>query len=205
MNTSLIKNIIRTILVFSLSQIYQLKAQNREIIKISPIVEAKNISSLPSFKQNESINLDRIVRAFRKFDTEKMKNGYTLFIPNNYSFLKMETEVQEYYSDTSNYKELHELIKYHVIDEKLTKKDIIRKINKSGGKFLAKTQSGYWLKFTMHENKKDIVIYNEFNKKTEITSYNWKSKNGILHIVNSVICPFDYSTMCPQVGTTKNN
>ena len=162
-----------------------------EIAIFSHMVDSQEAVDPKELQERRLASIEKLVHALRQFKGLEGGKGYTLFVPNNEAFKKVPDNLLGYFTNTENKNALDELISFHLITEKLGKDDILQRIKQGGGKALLKTTSGYYLKFTA-DAKQNITITNEFNKEIHITAYNWAKGNGLIHVVDSVISPFDH-------------
>jgi uncharacterized surface protein with fasciclin (FAS1) repeats len=166
------------------------KAQS-EIAIFSNMVEAQEAVDPQEIKEKRLESIEKLVRAVRTFKCLEDGKPFTLFVPNNEAFKKVPEGTLAYFTNTENKNALDELVTFHLIPIKITKADMLERIKLGGGKTIIKTISGYGLVFTTDE-KENITLTNEFQKQIHITAYNLSKGDGLLHIVDSVISPFDH-------------
>jgi uncharacterized surface protein with fasciclin (FAS1) repeats len=149
----------------------------------------------PAEEQEKSYpSLDNIVRTLRGFKGLEGEKAFTMFVPNNEAFKKLPKGTLQYFVQDENKKAMEELISFHVVEEKLTIGDIESKIKNAGGKTIIKSLSGFKIRAYFGPDKK-VVLENEAGKKINITAYNYKKGNGIIHVVDSVVIPYDHGML----------
>jgi uncharacterized surface protein with fasciclin (FAS1) repeats len=137
-------------------------------------------------------SIEKLVHALRQYKGMEGGKSFTLFVPNNEAFKKVPDGTLSYFTNTENKSALDELVTFHLIPEKLSKADLLARIKAApSGKLSLKTVSGFYLRFTV-DTKENITITNESGKEIHIMAYNWSKGNGLLHVVDSVISPFDH-------------
>ena len=165
----------------------------QEIALFSKMTVAED--SDPADEQEKSYpSLDNIVRTLRGFKGLEGDKSFTMFVPNNEAFKKLPKGTLQYFIQDENKKAMEELISFHVVEEKLTIGDIESKIKKGGGKAILKSLSGFKILAYFGPDKK-VILENEAGKKINITAYNYKKGNGIIHVVDSVVIPYDHGML----------
>lgn len=135
-------------------------------------------------------SLENIVRGLRTFPGLDGDKPFTMFVPNNEAFKKLPANTIQYFTNSDNKKALDELVSFHVIAGKVSYGEIKDAIKKNNGRALFKTISGYKL-FAKLNDKGDVLIENEAGKEIKIMAYNFHKGNGLIHVVDSVIIPYD--------------
>lgn len=163
-----------------------------EIAVFSHMVEAQEeIDSSQIMTEKRLASIERLVRAVRQFKGLKGDKPFTLFVPNNAAFKKVPEGTLAYFTNSDNKKALDELVSFHLLAEKITHEDMLLRIKAGGGKAIFKTMSGFKLSATA-DPKGNVTLTNESAKDIHITAYNWSKGSGLLHMVDSVIIPFDH-------------
>lgn len=106
---------------------------------------------------------------------------FTVFAPTNDAFMKM--------GATPSKSTLTKVLKYHVIDGKWDAHDIMSGINGNGGTLSVKTMQGGSLKFSM--SGENLIVTDENGMTATVTTKDIYQSNGVAHVVNSVLMPFD--------------
>jgi uncharacterized surface protein with fasciclin (FAS1) repeats len=143
-------------------------------------------------KEKRIASVEKLVKAVRSFKGLEDGKPFTLFVPNNEAFKRVPEGTLSYFTNVDNKKALDELVSFHLVPEKLSKSDILERM-KAGAtnKLIIKTLSGYSLTITADE-KGTLTIINESQKVIHIMAYNLSKGTGLIHIVDSVITPFDH-------------
>ena len=163
-----------------------------EIAVFSHMVDAQEtLDSSQMAAEKRIASIESLVRAVRQFKGLEDGKPFTFFVPNNMAFKKVPENTLGYFTNSDNKKALDELVSFHLVAEKLSHTDILERIKLGGGKAIIKTMSGFKLIATADE-KGDVTLRNESEKDIHITAYNWSKGNGLLHVVDSVIIPFDH-------------
>ena len=169
-----------------------LAAAQSEIAIFSHMVEAQEVvDSTDAAAEKRLASIENLVRAVRSFKGLEDGKPFTMFVPNNEAFKKVPGGTLAYFTNSDNKKALDELVSFHLVPEKISKSDLLERIKLGGGKAVLKTMSGFKLIATADE-KGNITLKNDFDKDIHITAYNWSKGNGLLHVVDSVIIPFDH-------------
>ena len=165
-----------------------------DIAVFSKIVDAQEEVDLtaPDQKNNDA-SVETLVRGLRGYAGLEGKKEYTIFVPNNQSFKKLPKNTIAYFTNGDNKKSLDELISFHVIVGKYTKSDLLELVKKAGGRTALKTLSGFKIYFKMQGE--NLVLENETGKIINVMAFNYKKGEGIIHIVDSVVIPFDAGLM----------
>gem|GEM_PF-5193102 len=163
-----------------------------EIAIFSNMVDSQEAVDPKEITERRVASIEKLVHALRQYKGMQGGKAYTLFVPNNEAFKKVPDGTLSYFTNTENKNALDELVSFHLLAEKLSKSDLLARIKTApGGRLSLRTVSGFYLKFTA-DAKENIIITNESNKEIHIMAYNWSKNNGLIHVVNSVISPFDH-------------
>ncbi len=106
---------------------------------------------------------------------------FTVFAPTNDAFMKM--------GATPSKSTLTRVLKYHVIDGKWDSNDIMAGINGNGGTLSVKTMQGGSLKFSM--SRENLIVTDENGMTATVTTKDIYQSNGVAHVVNTVLMPYD--------------
>jgi uncharacterized surface protein with fasciclin (FAS1) repeats len=106
---------------------------------------------------------------------------FTVFAPTNDAFMKM--------GATPSKSTLTKVLKYHVVDGKWDSNDIMTGINSNGGTLSVKTLQGGSLKFSMNGDR--LIVTDENGMTATVTTKDVYQSNGVAHVVDSVLMPFD--------------
>lgn len=170
-----------------------------DIAVFSKMMEAEeDIDIEDSTVAKDYPSVDNIVRGLRSYQGLEGNKPFTMFVPNNAAFKKLPSNTISYFTNEENKKALDELISFHVIPNKLTINDIKSEIKKTGGRAVFKTISGFKI-FAKLNDKNEVILENEAGKEIFIMGYNFNKNGGLIHIVDSVIIPFDAGLLEEEV------
>ena len=127
------------------------------------------------------------VKAAGLVDTLKGKGPFTVFAPTNEAFDKLPAGTVDGLLKPEAKATLTKILTYHVISGDLTSKKIAAMIKKGHGKATEKTVAGGSLTFAM--DGKDLVITDEKGGTSKVTIADVMQKNGVIHVVDTVLMP----------------
>ncbi|MGZ3872555.1 MAG: fasciclin domain-containing protein [Mucilaginibacter sp.] len=160
--------------------------------------KVKNVNGTAMVSSNdiiENIALSReysvLVAAIEEADltqTFKSKGPITFFAPTNQAFEKLPAGELDTLLKPDHKLELNYLLTTHAIVGRLSIKDIQRKINSSKGEATFRTIAGNTITAKI-DNNRNIVLIDENGGQSVISKFDIEQRNGMLHIVNSVLVP----------------
>jgi uncharacterized surface protein with fasciclin (FAS1) repeats len=162
-----------------------------EIAVFSKMVDVQEIATSEEQADKRYPALENLVRALRSYQGMAGKKEFTIFVPNNEAFKKVPKGTLDYFTKSENKHALEELVSFHALEQKLSRKDILSRIEAGNGKAILKTISGFKLTATA-DKEGNILLANEVGKQIAITAYNYHKGNGLVHVVSSVIIPYDH-------------
>ncbi len=127
------------------------------------------------------------VKAAGLVETLKSAGPFTVFAPTNEAFDKLPKGTVESLVKPENKETLTKILTYHVVAGKLSAADLVAKIKAGMGKAQLKTVSGGTL--TAMKKGGKIYLVDEKGGKSWITIANVFQKNGVIHVVNTVLMP----------------
>jgi len=127
------------------------------------------------------------VKAAGLVETLKGEGPFTVFAPTNEAFDKLPAGTVNTLLKPENKAMLTKILTYHVVAGRWTAAEIMAKIKAGGGKAELKTVSGgvLWAKM---EGKK-LYLVDEKGGKSWVTIADVMQKNGVIHVVNTVLMP----------------
>jgi len=143
----------------------------------------KNLSSSPEFA-----TLVSAIKAAALEDTFKDNNAITFFAPTNQAFEKLAPGELDSLMQPAHKAELINLLECHIIQGKITSKDINAQIKAGNGQATFKTLSGGTLIASINANR-NIMLTDENGDQSVVSSFDIQQSDGILHIVNAVLIP----------------
>jgi uncharacterized surface protein with fasciclin (FAS1) repeats len=127
------------------------------------------------------------VKAAGLVETLKSAGPFTVFAPTNEAFAKLPAGTVETLVKPENKATLTKILTYHVLAGKFNSKQIAAKIKAGGGKAEFKTVQGGTLTAAMDGDK--LVLTDEKGGTSTVTIANVNQKNGVIHVVDTVLMP----------------
>lgn len=127
------------------------------------------------------------VKAAGLVETLKSAGPFTVFAPTNEAFAKLPAGTVEMLLKPENKAMLVKVLTYHVVPGKMTAADIAKAIKAGNGKAELTTASGGKL-WAWMEGKK-LVLKDEKGGMSTVTIANVMQKNGVIHVVDTVLMP----------------
>lgn len=127
------------------------------------------------------------VKAAGLVETLKGDGPFTVFAPTNEAFDKLPKETVPTLLKPENKEMLTKILTYHVVAGRLSSADLWAKIKEGMGKAELKTVAGGTL--TVMAKGKKLYLVDEKGGKSWITIADVFQKNGVIHVVNTVLMP----------------
>lgn len=127
------------------------------------------------------------VKAAGLVETLKGKGPFTVFAPTNAAFDKLPAGTVTTLLKPENKATLSKVLTYHVVAGQLSAADIDKAIKKGKGKAEFSTVSGGKL-WAWMEGKK-LMLKDEKGGTATVTIANVMQKNGVIHVVDTVLMP----------------
>ena len=127
------------------------------------------------------------VKAAGLVETLKGAGPFTVFAPTNEAFAKLPAGTVDNLLKPENKATLTKILTYHVVAGRLSAADLVAKIKEGNGKATLKTVSGGTL--TAMLKGKKVYLVDEKGGKSWITIADVNQKNGVIHVVNTVLMP----------------
>jgi uncharacterized surface protein with fasciclin (FAS1) repeats len=127
------------------------------------------------------------VKAAGLVETLKGDGPFTVFAPTNEAFDKLPKETVPTLLKPENKATLTKILTYHVVAGHLSSADLWAKVKAGMGKAELKTVAGG--KLTVMAQGKKLYLVDEKGGKSWITIADVFQKNGVIHVVNSVLMP----------------
>ena len=127
------------------------------------------------------------VKAAGLVETLKTAGPFTVFAPTNEAFDKLPAGTVPTLLKPENKSMLTKVLTYHVVAGRLSAADLMAKVKAGGGKAEMKTVSGGTL--TVMVDGKKLYLVDEKGGKSWVTIGDVFQKNGVIHVVNSVLMP----------------
>jgi len=127
------------------------------------------------------------VKAAGLVETLKSTGPFTVFAPTNEAFDKLPKETVPTLLKPENKATLTKILTYHVVAGRLSAEDLMAKVKAGKGKTELTTVQGGKL-WVMQQGKK-LYLVDEKGGKSWITIADVFQKNGVIHVVNTVLMP----------------
>lgn len=127
------------------------------------------------------------VKAAGLVDTLKSKGPFTVFAPVNSAFEKLPAGTVDTLLKPENKAMLTKVLTYHVVAGNMDSKKIASAIKKGKGMATFKTVAGGTLTAMMSGSS--LILTDEKGGKSTVTIADVKQKNGVIHVVDSVLLP----------------
>ncbi len=127
------------------------------------------------------------VKAAGLVDTLKGAGPFTVFAPTNEAFAKLPAGTVDTLLKPENKGTLSSVLTYHVVSGKMDSKAIAAAIKAGKGKAMLKTVQGGELTASM--KGKDLILTDEKGGTSKVTIANVYQKNGVIHVVDTVLMP----------------
>jgi len=120
-------------------------------------------------------------------DTLEGSGPFTVFAPTNDAFGKLPAGTVDNLVKPENTDTLKKILTYHVVAGKVTAKQLIGMIKKGGGKAEVKTVEGGTITATLSGGK--VLLTDEKGGTATVTTADVMVKNGVIHVIDSVLMP----------------
>jgi len=115
-------------------------------------------------------------------------NPVTVFVPDDKAFSTMNAAMLDTLEKPANRQALANLLLYHIINGKITAKDILRQIHANNGQAILTTLSGHKLVATIN-TARNIVLTDENGGQSIISKFDIRQKNGLMDMITAVLMP----------------
>jgi uncharacterized surface protein with fasciclin (FAS1) repeats len=127
------------------------------------------------------------VKAAGLVETLKGKGPFTVFAPVNEAFDKLPAGTVATLLKPENKVQLAGILTYHVVAGKLNAKAVLAAIKAGGGQVVLTTVAGGKLIASVENGK--VILTDEKGGKATVTATDLKAKNGIIHVIDTVVLP----------------
>ncbi|WP_081209045.1 fasciclin domain-containing protein [Salegentibacter sediminis] len=110
---------------------------------------------------------------------------YTIFAPTNEAFQKIDQATLDTLMKSENREKLSDVLKYHVVEDKITAEELSKRIDQGNGEYTITTLSGASL--TALKSGDDILLKDENGNTAKITKTNIDASNGVIHQIDGVV------------------
>ncbi|TCO23781.1 putative surface protein with fasciclin (FAS1) repeats [Pedobacter psychrotolerans] len=180
------KLILSAIAVVTMAVTTQVYAQKNPMVGGAAMYPTKDIVD-NAVNSKDHTTLVAAVKAAGLVETLKGAGPFTVFAPTNAAFDKLPAGTVANLVKPENKATLTKILTYHVVAGKLDSKAIAAAIKAGGGKAELTTVEGGKL-WAWMEGKK-LVLKDEKGGMSTVTIANVYQKNGIIHVIDSVLMP----------------
>ncbi len=146
-----------------------------------------NSISARAMANNDLSTLAGAIQSAELDSTLRAEGEYTVFAPTNEAFNKVPKSTLDNLMKPENNEQLQNLLKYHVVQGKMTAADLMAKIKDAGGKLDLTTLNGEVL--TLSEKDGKIMIKDSKGNTAAVTNADEDASNGVIHVVDKVLMP----------------
>ncbi|CAN5794774.1 fasciclin domain-containing protein [soil metagenome] len=164
------------------------QAQTEKTVEVggAAMYPSKNIVE-NAVNSKDHTTLVAAVKAAGLVETLQGEGPFTVFAPTNAAFDKLPQGTVATLLKPENKAMLASILTYHVVAGKIDSKTLLEWIKKSGGTYAAKTVQGGELKFSMMNGK--IMLTDEKGGMAHVTINDVYQKNGVIHVIDTVVMP----------------
>jgi uncharacterized surface protein with fasciclin (FAS1) repeats len=161
-------------------------ANDNPMVGGAPMLRSQDIVDNAVNSKDHS-TLIAAVKSAELVDTLKGPGPFTVFAPTNAAFEKVPKATLDGLMKPEKKKALAGLLTYHVVAGKQDAASIAKAIEEGKGKATFKTVAGGTLTASMEG--KDVIVTDEKGGKAKVTIADVIQKNGVIHVVDSVLMP----------------
>ncbi len=110
---------------------------------------------------------------------------YTIFAPTNEAFEKVDQAILDTLMKSENREMLSDVLKYHVVEDEITAKELSERIDEGNGEYSLTTLTGTSL--TALKSGDDILLKGENGNTAKITKTDLEASNGVIHQIDGVV------------------
>jgi uncharacterized surface protein with fasciclin (FAS1) repeats len=180
------KLILSAFAVFTMAVTTQVYAQKNPMVGGAEMYSTKDIVD-NAVNSKDHTTLVAAVKAAGLVEILKGAGPFTVFAPTNAAFDKLPAGTVDNLVKPENKATLTKILTYHVVAGKLDSKAIAKAIKVGGGKLELTTVEGGKLWASM-EGKK-LILKDEKGGTSTVTIANVNQKNGIIHVIDTVLMP----------------
>lgn len=181
------KNLILSVFaVITMAFTTQVYAQKNPMVGGAAMYSTKDIVDNAVNSKDHS-TLVAAVKAAGLVETLKSAGPFTVFAPTNAAFDKLPAGTVDNLVKPENKATLTKILTYHVVAGKMDSKAIAKAIKAGGGKAELTTVQGGKL-WAWMEGKK-LVLKDEKGGMSTVTIADVYQKNGVIHVVDTVLMP----------------
>ncbi|MHA4895818.1 fasciclin domain-containing protein [Pedobacter sp. PWIIR3] len=180
------KIILSVVAVVAMACSTQVQAQKNPMVGGAAMYATKDIVD-NAVNSKDHTTLVAAVKAAGLVETLKGAGPFTVFAPTNAAFDKLPAGTVGTLVKPENKAMLTKILTYHVVAGKMDSKSIAKAIKAGGGKAELTTVEGGKL-WAWMEGKK-LVLKDEKGGMSTVTIADVMQKNGVIHVVDTVLMP----------------
>jgi uncharacterized surface protein with fasciclin (FAS1) repeats len=163
-------------------------AESEKTVEVggAPMYPSKNIVE-NAVNSKDHTTLVAAVKAAGLVDTLVSPGPFTVFAPVNNAFGKLPAGTVEALLKPEAKDKLVAVLTYHVVPGRYSAEDLMSEVKKGNGKATLKTAQGETLTITQEGRKLEAV--DSKGNKSVITIADVFQKNGVIHVVDTVLLP----------------
>lgn len=184
--TTMKKTLLSVIALVAMAFTTQVYAQKNPMVGGAAMYADKDIVD-NAVNSKDHTTLVAAVKAAGLVETLKSAGPFTVFAPTNEAFAKLPEGTVETVLKPENKALLTKILTYHVVAGNLNSTEIAKAIKAGNGKAELTTVSGGKLWASM-EGKK-LILTDEKGGKATVTIANVNQKNGVIHVIDTVLMP----------------
>ena len=159
----------------------------------NPIVGGAEMLPTKTIVENASASSDHttLVAAIKAAGLVETLSGvgpFTVFAPTNEAFTAFGAETVATLMKPESKPNLEKVLKYHVIAGKISREELVAKLEAGGGKAMLTTVEGSPLTASL-EDGGNILLTDVIGNAAYITQADVNQSNGVIHVVNGVLAP----------------
>ncbi|MGY3054584.1 putative surface protein with fasciclin (FAS1) repeats [Pedobacter sp. UYEF25] len=180
------KLVLSGIAILTLAFTSQVFAQKNPMVGGASMYATKDIVD-NAVNSKDHTTLVAAVKAAGLVETLKSAGPFTVFAPTNEAFDKLPAGTVETLVKPENKATLTKILTYHVVAGKMDSKAIAKAIKKGNGKAELTTVEGGKLTASMQGGK--LMLTDEKGGMSTVTIADVYQKNGVIHVVDTVLMP----------------
>lgn len=162
------------------------QAQENPMVGGAPMYASKDIVD-NAVNSKDHTTLVAAVKAAGLVETLKGKGPFTVFAPTNAAFAKLPAGTVETLVKPENKAKLTSILTYHVLAGKFSAADVVKAIKAGNGKATFTTVNGGKLYASLDGDK--VKLWDENKGIAYVTIADVNQKNGVIHVIDSVVLP----------------
>lgn len=180
------KILLSAVAIVAMAVSTQVYAQKNPMVGGAAMYSTKDIVD-NAVNSKDHTTLVAAVKAAGLVGTLKSAGPFTVFAPTNKAFAKLPKGTVETLLKPENKATLTKVLTYHVVAGAMTGADIAKAIKAGGGKAELTTVEGGKLWAWMKGKK--LMLKDEKGGMSTVTIANVMQKNGVIHVVDTVLMP----------------